>query len=137
MEADSEPSGSGDSSGAVSSGSAGSSREGPSGSAGKKEEKTVLDEEFESEDESSEDEEYMEDRWGKLSHLMTKPTKWLGVAKESNFLHVDSKDWSDWADAQADQSLRWAHMPFCWFCHEAAQRMINTWRIGEEMFLPS
>ena len=20
----------------------------------------------------------------------------------------------------ADLSLRWAHMPFCWFCHEAA-----------------
>ena len=29
--------------------------------------------------------------------------------------------WSDWADAQADLSLRRAHMPFCWFCHEAAQ----------------
>ena len=28
--------------------------------------------------------------------------------------------WSDWADAQADLSLRWAHMPFCWFCLEAA-----------------
>ena len=23
---------------------------------------------------------------------------------------------SDWA-AQADLSLRWVHMPFCWFCH--------------------
>ena len=34
---------------------------------------------------------------------------------------VHSEDWSDWADAQADLSLRWAHMPFCWFCHEAAQ----------------
>ena len=29
--------------------------------------------------------------------------------------------WSDWADAQADLSLHWAHMPFCWFCHKAAQ----------------
>ena len=29
--------------------------------------------------------------------------------------------WSDWANAQADRSLCWAHMPFCWFCHEAAQ----------------
>ena len=28
---------------------------------------------------------------------------------------------SDWADAQADLSLRWAHMPFCCFCHSAAQ----------------
>ena len=33
--------------------------------------------------------------------------------------------WSDWADAQADLSLRRAHMPFCWFCQEAAQ-IINT-----------
>ena len=24
------------------------------------------------------------------------------------------------ADAQADLSLRWAHMPLCWFCHEVA-----------------
>ena len=24
-------------------------------------------------------------------------------------------------DAQADLSLRWAHMSFCWFCHAAAQ----------------
>ena len=28
---------------------------------------------------------------------------------------------SAWADAQADLSLRWAHMAFCWFCHEVAQ----------------
>ena len=32
--------------------------------------------------------------------------------------------WSDWADAQADLSLRWAHMPFCRFCREAAQIII-------------
>ena len=29
-------------------------------------------------------------------------------------------------DAQADLSLRWAHMPFCWFCHEAAQMVTVT-----------
>ena len=29
--------------------------------------------------------------------------------------------WSDCVDAQADLSLRWGHMPFCWFCHAAAQ----------------
>ena len=28
--------------------------------------------------------------------------------------------WSDWADAQADLSLRWVHRSFCWFYHEAA-----------------
>ena len=29
--------------------------------------------------------------------------------------------WSDWADAHADLSLRWAHRSFCWFCQTAAQ----------------
>ena len=31
------------------------------------------------------------------------------VAKDPMFLHADSEDWSDWADAQSDLSLRWAH----------------------------
>ena len=31
-----------------------------------------------------------------------------------------SELWSDWVDAQADLSLCWVHMPFCWFCHEVA-----------------
>ena len=31
------------------------------------------------------------------------------------FLHADSEDWSDWADAQADPSLRWAHSHFVGF----------------------
>ena len=35
-------------------------------------------------------------------------------------LSAQRRLWSDWADAQADQSLHWVHMPFCWFCHEAA-----------------
>ena len=43
------------------------------------------------------------------------------------FLHADSEDW---ADAQIDLSLRWAHRPYCWFCHEAAhltlRRHINV-----------
>ena len=33
-------------------------------------------------------------------------------------LNAQRRLWSDWADAQADLSLRWAPMPFCWFCHE-------------------
>ena len=37
------------------------------------------------------------------------------VAKDPSFLHVDSEDWSDWADAQADLSLRWAHSHFVGF----------------------
>ena len=27
---------------------------------------------------------------------------------------------SNWADAQADLSLRWAQRSCCWFCHKAA-----------------
>ena len=38
----------------------------------------------------------------------------------SYLLSAQRRLWSDWADAQADPSLRWAHMPHCWFCHEAA-----------------
>ena len=48
------------------------------------------------------------------------------VAMDPSFLQADSKD-SDQtrADAQADLSLRWAHMPFCWFCHEVAHIWID------------
>ena len=35
-------------------------------------------------------------------------------------LRSDWVDAPDWVDAQADLSLRWAHMPLCWFCHDAA-----------------
>ena len=31
-------------------------------------------------------------------------------------LLTNSEDWSDWADAQADLSLRWTQRSFCWFC---------------------
>ena len=42
------------------------------------------------------------------------------IAKDPSFLHAESEDWLDWADAQADLSLGWVHMPFCWFCHALA-----------------
>ena len=48
--------------------------------------------------------------------------QWVG--KDLNFLHADSEDWSDWADAQAGLSLRWAHMSICWFCRAAAQMLL-------------
>ena len=35
------------------------------------------------------------------------------VAKDPSFLHADRKGW-----------VHWAHMPFCWFSHEAAE-MLN------------
>ena len=37
------------------------------------------------------------------------------------------KLWSDWADAQTDLSLRWAHMYFCWYCCAVAH-LINIWQ---------
>ena len=43
-------------------------------------------------------------------------------------LSVQQRLWSDWADAQADLSLCWAHMPFCLFCHDAAQiKTVFAW----------
>ena len=36
-----------------------------------------------------------------------------------------------WVSAHSDLSLRWAHMPFCWLCHEAVQiAMINSFILG-------
>ena len=45
-------------------------------------------------------------------------TQW--VAKDPRFLHADSEDWSDWADAEADLSVRRAHRSFGWFCRAAS-----------------
>ena len=76
-----------------------------------------------------------------------KSDHWLGglwVVKDPKLLHADSEDWSDWTDTptylslccthiirtsktdQADLSLRWAHMSFCWFCRAAAH--LEWWR---------
>ena len=35
-------------------------------------------------------------------------------------LSAQGRLWSDWADAQADLRLRWAHRTFCWVCHAQA-----------------
>ena len=49
----------------------------------------------------------------------------------SYLLSAQWRLWSDWVDAQVDLSLRWAHMPFLWFCHEAAhlanKRLVLKW----------
>ena len=42
-------------------------------------------------------------------------------------LSAQRRLWSDWADALADLSLCWAHMPFCWFCHDAAQMEVPSY----------
>ena len=53
----------------------------------------------------------------------------LWVARDPSFIHADSKDWSDWADAQADLSLRWVHTQFIGFVKSLLKwfHMSNTW----------
>ena len=41
-------------------------------------------------------------------------------------LSAQRRLWSDWADAQADLSLRWAQKSFCWVCHEVAQNASSS-----------
>ena len=43
-----------------------------------------------------------------------------GYHRNLAFFMWTTKPWSDWADDQADLSLRWAHMQFCGFCRELA-----------------
>ena len=89
---------------------------------------------------------------GDMSRSMKKPTKWhvhpvkaqirLGIrpvwSESSLFawrklgslathLSTQRRLWSDWANAQADLSLRWAHKSFCWFRHDAAQLWCFLW----------
>ena len=97
---------------------------------------------------------YTEEGFGHLmSLLMTKPNKIACAPSKDSFqpghppsliivfavrmkkawvlsypLSAQRRLWSDWADAQADLSLRWAHMPFCWFYREAAL-IIAWWRL--------
>ena len=70
-----------------------------------------------------------------LSRLITKPTKWhVRPVKTQISLGIypvwSESSMSAWrnsgslADAQADLSFHWAHMPFCWFCHEATQVLL-------------
>ena len=48
------------------------------------------------------------------------------VAKDPSFLHADSED--SYLTGQMPR-LCWVHMPFCWFCHEAAHYV--PYRMGE------
>ena len=78
-----------------------------------------------------------------MSRSMIKPTEWLcakrrlssawasvqsdqsslcalWVAKDPSFLHAYSKDSAQTGRMPRLISLRWAHMPFCWFRHVVA-----------------
>ena len=53
------------------------------------------------------------------------------VAKDPSFLHADSEDSDHRADAQAGLSLRWAQMPYCWFCCALAQIVSKMPRMSQ------
>ena len=53
----------------------------------------------------------------------------------SDPLSAQQRLWSDWADAQADLSLHWMHIPFCWFCHAVAQMCMPSFSEGPEMWV--
>ena len=40
--------------------------------------------------------------------------------------------WSDWVDAQADVSLRWAYRSLCWFCYAVAFLFTEGVASGED-----
>ena len=72
---------------------------------------------------------YISHTWENMSHLMTKPTKWHVCPATTQIFAVCMKKpcflsylliaqrrlWSDWADAQANLSLRSAHSDFVGF----------------------
>ena len=53
--------------------------------------------------------------WSESSLSAGRPIKSLAT----HWAH--SEDRSDWVDALTGLSLCWAHMPYCWFCRDAAQ----------------
>ena len=62
------------------------------------------------------------DQPGHPPSLIRVVTVYLKKPRVLNYpLIAQQRHWSDWADAQADLSLRWAHRSSCWFCHAAAQ----------------
>ena len=57
-----------------------------------------------------------------------------GMLNICTLLPDDSEDCSDKADAQADQSLHWAHKPQCWFYHGAAHYSRHPFNDGMSDF---
>ena len=47
------------------------------------------------------------------------------VVKDPSFLHADSEDSDQTGRMPRLICLRWAHMPFCLFCHEAAHKSVR------------
>ena len=57
------------------------------------------------------------------------------VAKDPNFLQTDSEDSDQTGRMPRLICLRWAHMPFCWFRHDAAQMIVKTMPLNRVVFI--
>ena len=69
-----------------------------------------------------------------MTKIATNPLGWQSQWTMMRF-SLYERLWSDWADAQADLSLRWAHFPFCWFCHEVAHLVFTSKKVNILYFL--
>ena len=58
----------------------------------------------------------------------SKSKRVMSTWRKLESLSAQRRLWSDWADAQADLRHRWAHMIFCWSCHEVAQMLLLNFR---------
>ena len=71
------------------------------------------------------------DKTNKMTVCPAKTQISLGI----RFLHADSED-SDQTGRMPRLICRhWAHMPFCWFCHEAAQLCFRAlvWLLSDKL----
>ena len=59
-------------------------------------------------------------RWLRSAWAFSQSEQSLLSASINVWSFTQRRRWSDWADAQADLRLRWAHRSFCWFCHAMA-----------------
>ena len=74
-----------------------------------------------------------EPRHDKTNKVTVRPAKTqisLGIRMKKHWIlsypvSAQRRLWSDWAGAKADLRLRLAHMPFCLFCHVAAQMYVE------------
>ena len=62
---------------------------------------------------------------------------WKNIGPLTTYWVNSERLWSDWSDAQAYMSLRWAHISRCWFCRAMAQ-IDFSWKLAVILlkFLP-
>ena len=67
--------------------------------------------------------------WASALSDQSSLSTWRNLGSLASQMSGQQRLWSEWVDAQADLSLRWAHRSFCWFCHAAAQIYLNLFML--------